>query len=141
METLGSFVTPAVWTTAESSITVVNACLPSLRPLFARVIWRKSYRAGAGSQPNQRTLTATWWNGNNGSSDGAAFKQLRDATSEWGRSKNIAVSVHGGRAVGGEEHDIGDTDSQPGTPLKGIMVKTTVVQEISERLNYHDELL
>lgn len=48
------------------------------------------------------------------------------------------MAVHGGRAAGSEEYEMGDTRHRP--PLKGIMVKTTVVQEIHERLTYHDEL-
>ena len=52
----------------------------------------------------------------------------------------MAVSVHGGHGVGGEEYEIGESSSQPSAAFKGIMVETTVVQEIHERLNYHEEL-
>ncbi len=50
------------------------------------------------------------------------------------------MAVHGGHTVGSEEYEIGDT--RPSPPLGGIMVKTTVtvIQEIHERLTYHDDL-
>lgn len=138
---LGNYVTPAVWSAAEASIALVNACLPSMRPLFAQVIRRRSHKLGMSSQSSQRCLTASWRYGKGKNSYDGSFNRLPEPSHKsWGWSNNVAVAVHGGQAAGGEEYDIGEASSQPNAPMKGIMVKTTVVQEISERLNYHDEL-
>jgi len=75
-------------------------------------------------------LAASWRSGNVKDSHDGSFNRLPET---WNN-----VAVHGGRAAGSEEYEMGDTRHRP--PLKGIMVKTTVVQEIHERLTYHDEL-
>ena len=56
----GAYVIPSVWTAAESSITVVSACLPSLGPLFARVLWRRARQPTAKSQLSHKSPTASW---------------------------------------------------------------------------------
>ena len=130
-----------MWTAAESSVTVVGACLPSIRPLVARVVRAGSRNANIRAPSSHVSLTSSWRNGKGKDSFDGSFNRLPDAsTGSWGWPHSMAVAVHGGRRAGEEEYEIGDSTSQPTLPLKGIMVKTDVVQTIHERLNYHDEL-
>ena len=86
-------------------------------------------------------LTSSWRNGKGKDSYENSFNRLPEAsTSSWGWSNNAAVAVHGERGPGAEDYEIGETSSQANAPLKGIRVETTVVQEIHERLHYHNEL-
>lgn len=107
---------------------MVSACLPSLRPLFARALWGRAQRPTA----SPKNLTASWRRENTKDSNDGSFNRLPET---WNN-----VAVHGGHTVGSEEYEIGDT--RPSPPLGGIMVKTTVtvIQEIHERLTYHDDL-
>ena len=75
------------------------------------------------------------------SSFDGGFKRLPDPSGRpWGHSHNVAVDVRGGRGTGSEDYEIEEQGSQTRMPERGIMVKTTMIQEIYERLNYHDEL-
>ncbi len=138
---IGTITNHALWTAAEPSVTVTSACLPSLRPLFARALWIGSDKAKMSSQSSHMGLASSRPNGKGKHSYDGSFNRLPEASGgSWGWSNNIAVAVHGGHGAGSEEYEIGEADPQPNAPLKSIMVKTTVVQEIHERLNYHDEL-
>lgn len=96
---IGNYVTPSIWTAAESSITVVSACLPSLRPLFARVLWEGFSRPEVKPQPSQRSLAASWRSATLKDSYDGSFNRLPD----W--SNNVAVQ--GGTGTGSEEYEIG----------------------------------
>ncbi|KAL8636285.1 MAG: hypothetical protein Q9228_006308, partial [Teloschistes exilis] len=39
-----NYVPAATWSAAEPSVAVVSACLPSLRPLFVRIVWGGNHR-------------------------------------------------------------------------------------------------
>ncbi|KAL6717422.1 hypothetical protein ACLMJK_005337 [Lecanora helva] len=131
-----TYVTPALWTSAESSVTVVGACLPSIRPLVARGI-RARHAAKIGSQSSHVSLASSWRNGKGKDSFDGGFNKLPDVSGgTWGWSNSMAVDVRGGHDPESEEYEIGATS----LPAKGIMVKTEVIQTIHERLNYHDEL-
>lgn len=137
----GSYVSPALWTATELSITVVIACLPSLRPLFARVIWAKTHRTKVRPQSSHMSLASSWIHGRGKDSHDGGFNKLPEASGgSWGWPNKVAVVVRGGAGAEGGEYEIGEPGYQPTAPLKGIMVKTEVVQTIHERFNYHDEL-
>ena len=137
----GSYVSLALWTAAESSITVVISCLPSLRPLFARVIWARTHNAKIRPESSHINLASSWKNGKGQDSYDGGFNRLPEASSgSWGWPNRMAVTVHGGSRAEDEECEGDGGHSPQHTAHKGIMVKTTVVQEIHERLNYHDGL-
>ena len=51
------------------------------------------------------------------------------------------MAVYGGREAGSDEYEIGSGVTTPQRmPSKGIRVKTTVVQTISDRVDWQDEL-
>ena len=89
------------------------------------------------SQVSSRSLASSWRNTNLKDSRDGSFNRLTETSAgSWGWTNNVAV--YGGEEAGGEEHELENT--RPVLPSVGIMVKTTVIQTIHERLNYHEEL-
>ena len=127
---------PGILTAAESSITVVSACLPSLRPFFARVIRRRDRRSPIDPQKS----TSPWRSQNTKDSCDSGFTRLHEGVEAWGPTHNVAVAIEGGHRDRVEEYEISGENAHPRALSKGILVNTTVVQEIHERLRYHEEL-
>lgn len=140
-----NYVTPAIWTAAEASIGVVSACLPSLRPLFVRLVWGSSYRPTRLAHSSERSYAGSWLGMNKemprDRSD--SFNRLRD-TPESSVSKPWMhnVNVTGGRAgdSSSEEYVMGGTGthSPRDLPRSGIRVRTTVT--VTERVDWQDSL-
>lgn len=144
---IGYYVSPAIWTAAEPSIAIVSACLPSLRPLFVRVVWGGTHRPkpapypSATSRYGSNSLRKTPYHG-----DGS-FNRLQESdrsgshgSPSWTNHHN--VDVYGGRRPGDADSDdfeLGDP-ARFETPMNRIRAKTTVVLTISERVEYQDDL-
>lgn len=140
------YVPIAIWTSAEPSIAVVSACLPSLRPLFVRVVWGGTHRP----KPNPSYPSSASRYGPNSSrkspyGDGS-FNRLQESDrsgnygSQW---TNHNVNVYGGRRPGDAESDefeLGNNQAYLETPMNRIRAKTTVVLTISERVEFQDDL-
>lgn len=131
----GSYVPAAVWTAAEPSTAVISACLPSLRPLFVRVVWGGTHRP---KPTYHSSFTSSWRSKKEQSSN--SFNRLPDSTDKSHGSPHWtnAVAVHGGREVGSDEYELGSQEGE--TPLNRIRAKTTVVLTISERVDWKDDL-
>ncbi len=114
---------------------MVSACIPSLRPLFVRVVWGGTHRP---KPAYHSSFTSSWRSKQDGSSND--FNRLQDlddkhhGTPPW--TNNVAV--HGRREVGSDEYDL--ENSQGETPLNRIRAKTTIVLTISERVDWKDDL-
>lgn len=138
----GYYVPIAIWTAAEPSIAVVSACLPSLRPLFVRVVWGGAHRP-------KKPLTAHYGSTSLRKSpygDGS-FNRLQESDrsgshgSPWTKHN---VAVYGGRRARDAESDEFELEGDDGphceTPMNRIRAKTTVVLTISERVEFQDDL-
>ena len=160
---LGNYVPIAIWSGAEPSIAVVCACLPSLRPLFVRLVWgdtcrpKTPYKPYTPSRPLSRPGLSVWRSGQKekkaygGYGDGS-FNRLNEAAlldgarseSRGGSSwNNNTVDVYGGRKEGdaaSEEYELSGDGSRFVTPKNRIRAKTTVVLTISNRVDYLDDL-
>ncbi|KAL8937085.1 MAG: hypothetical protein Q9216_004600 [Gyalolechia sp. 2 TL-2023] len=148
----GNYVPAACWTAAEPSIAVVSACLPSLRPLFARLIWRRREK----QSPNHRHSLTSWRSAKkqvrSGSTQGS-FNRLNEFSSHedgggkapW-KSNSVAVfgGVKGKRGSGGgrerEDVELDDQGSEADVPLGRIRAKTEVVLTVSDRVDWRDDL-
>ncbi|KAF6220331.1 hypothetical protein HO133_003463 [Letharia lupina] len=134
----GNYVAPATWTAAEPAVAVISACLPSLRPLFVRIIWGQAYRPTPTSQPsNKRSYSASWRSGIPSKGTNGSFDRLQDTIS--GSSKTPwrnNVNVYGGQDTGSDEYELGNP--QEALPARGIRVKTTVT--VTERVVWQDNL-
>ena len=139
------FVPTCIWTAAEPSIAVVSACLPSLRPLFVRVVWNGAQRP----KPQQddyfgspRALTSTWRSGSN--AHDRSFNRLHESGKSIHGSWTNGVAVYGGKGSPGAEEEILELNGHPEeeieTPMNRIRAKTTVVLTISERVDWQDDL-
>ena len=135
----GYYVSPAIWTAAEPSIAVVSACLPSLRPLFVRVVWGGTHRPKpASSRYGSNSLRKTPYG------DGS-FNRLQESDRSGNHGSpwtNHNVNVYGGRRPGdaeSNEYELGN-EAHFETPMNRIRAKTTVVLTISERVEYQDDL-
>lgn len=128
---------PAIWTSAEPSLSIVSACIPSLRPLVTYVI-RGTHRGPTTDsvQTSSTVLNTTTWRTSESTEPHGAFIQLDESTNEiesaWGHS----VFVHGGHS-GGKN---GDSIEEVEIPKEGITVKTEITLMTSDRLNYNDRL-
>ena len=143
---LDDFVPTCIWTAAEPSIAVVSACLPSLRPLFVRVVWGAARKPKASqdqyfSSSNPRS--STWRSGSK--THDRSFNRLPEsahgAPGEW--SNNVAV--YGGKgAQGSEVMELSgaklEEEEEEETPMNRIRAKTTVVLTVSERVDWRDDL-
>ncbi|CAD6594490.1 MAG: hypothetical protein ASARMPRED_000389 [Alectoria sarmentosa] len=141
------YVPIAIWTAAEPSIAVVSACLPSLRPLFVRVIWGGTHRPKptpsypSTSRYGSHSLRKSPYG------DGS-FNRLQEQPdrsgnhgSPWTNHHN--VNVYGGRRPGdadSDEFELGNHEAHLETPMNRIRAKTTVVLTISERVEFQDDL-
>ncbi len=137
------FVPAAIWTAAETSIAVASACLPSLRPLFVRVVW------GGASRPNRDGSFTSFdrlsliWRGGSQTRD-RNFSRIADRALGTSGSWTNNVAVYGGKAVRGTEEDTlelsGPREEDIETPINRIRAQTTVVLTVSERVDWRDDL-
>lgn len=134
----GNFVNAAIWTATEPCMSVVSACLPSLRPLVTLLV-SGSPRGPPVKSTRSSTSSRLMWRGSNANEDGT-FTRLEEPANElnprWGHS----VSVSGGR--NNRNGSAGDNISMEdmNVPPNGINVTTEVVLVTSDRLDYHDRL-
>ena len=146
INTPGYYVPISIWTAAEPSIAVVSACLPSLRPLFVRVVWGGAHRPKPISYPS----SSSRYGGSNshrktshGYGDGS-FNRLQEPDRAGSLWTNHNVNVYGGRSKGDAESDEvelglhGQEHEQ--IPMNRIRAKTTVVLTISERVDWQDDV-
>ena len=135
----GDYGPVSIWTAAEPSIAVISACLPSLRPLFARMIRRRDKKSSfvLHSPSRGRQFSPPWRTtgikeiGREGS-----FDRLRDFEQKAPVQHNVAVS--GGHEVDFVDGELGANRLEP--PIKGIRALTTVVVTIAERVDWQDDL-
>ncbi|KAL8824702.1 MAG: hypothetical protein Q9170_008072 [Blastenia crenularia] len=138
-----NYVPAACWSAAEPSIAVVSACLPSLRPLFVRLIWHRP-------KPSSSNLPS-WRNSNkkhiplsrNGSTQGS-FNRLhefegRDEGRE-GPWRTNSVTVFGGKGKRGSAGDEVVMEEDGEVPSGRIRARTEVVLTVSERVDWRDDL-
>ncbi|KAI4248656.1 MAG: hypothetical protein L6R42_009207, partial [Xanthoria sp. 1 TBL-2021] len=129
-----NYVPAATWSAAEPSVAVVSACLPSLRPLFVRLIWGGTHRPKPVTPPHRSV--ASWRSKSvGGGGTQGSFNRLQELSSDGTRSpwRQNSVAVIGGK--GDEEY--GSTDE---VPWNRIRAKTEVVLTISERVDWKDDL-
>ena len=138
---IGYYVPVAIWTSAEPSIAVVSACLPSLRPLFVRVIWGGTHGPKAATYPSSNSRYAT---NSLHHIDDSSYSRLQEpdlvpGTAPWSKHN---VKVYGGRRQGDAESDEVELGGAAPleTPMNRIRMKTTVVLTISERVDFQDDL-
>ncbi|KAF6225969.1 hypothetical protein HO173_012636 [Letharia columbiana] len=139
------FVPTCIWTAAEPSIAVVSACLPSLRPLFVRVVWGRAQRPIVEQDdyfgPSNH-ITPTWRSGSK--AHDRCFNRLPDSGKVTLGSWTNNVAVYGGKGVQETEEEILELGSpredEMETPMNRIRAKTTVVLTISERVDWQDDL-
>ena len=137
---IGYYVPVAIWTSAEPSIAVVSACLPSLRPLFVRVIGGGSYRRKPATYPSSNSRYAT---NSLRHVDDSSYNRLQEPdltnTAPWSKHN---VKVYGGRRQGDAESDEVELGGAAPleTPMNRIRMKTTVVLTISDRVNFQNDL-
>ena len=132
---LGNYVNAAIWSAAEPSMSVIAACIPSLRPLVA-FLWRGSRKGptifskkSAQATSSSGSSRMVWPTRNHGQDLVGGFTRLeegrqpRDQSQDrWGHD----VNVRGGkknRAANGEE-DVSMEDLNPTDT--GIRVKNEV---------------
>ncbi|KAL8767385.1 MAG: hypothetical protein Q9209_006075 [Squamulea sp. 1 TL-2023] len=129
-----NYVPAATWTAAEPSIAVVSACLPSLRPLFVRLVWGGAHCLKS-TPPPPRSVPSRRSKSVGGGGTQGSFNRLQELSSDGARSpwRQNSVAVFGGK--GDEEY--GDTDE---VPWNRIRAKTEVVLTISERVDWRDDL-
>ncbi|KAI4204796.1 MAG: hypothetical protein LQ350_000862 [Teloschistes chrysophthalmus] len=145
-----NYVPAAVWSSAEPSVAVVSACLPSLRPLFVRIVWGGSHRPGP--KPIQSTThrsrsMPSWRHNDSKNGNEGSFNRLQEMSSGDGGPRSPwrtnSVTVFGGKGKGGGDGDeeIELTGGEEGeVPLGRIRAKTEVVLTISERVDWRDDL-
>lgn len=151
--TKGNYVPAACWTAAEPSIAVVSACLPSLRPLFVRLIWRNTHRPKLSSSKHLTSWRSNKKQSRTGSTQGSfnrlnEFSTSLDDSGGTGLWNSNTVKVFGGtkpkRGSGGkgkrEEVELEDHGSEAEVPLGRIRAKTEVVLTISDRVDWRDDL-
>ena len=154
----------AVWTAAEPSAAVISACLPSLRPLFVRGIFRgctrRSYKPSSSSTSSHNRNLLHSPLGHNEKSR-AHFRRLqdsriRDQSQQLSGANEVEIQARKGREnydwAGQEEYDLGEArgasrknrpestivDSE--VPAGRIRARTEVVISISERVDWKDDL-
>ena len=142
-----NYVDTAIWSAAEPSIAVVCACLPSLRPLMARLILGHGHQR-ATSHPSQRSLSKSWISGSKDwdSQPSGNFNRLRESDSSmnglhqpWLR--NVAVSGGPKGEAMGESYGMEGPrvrQSQYDVPEGGIRIKTTIT--VTETVDWRSDL-
>ena len=137
------FVAPCIWTAAEPSIAVASACLPSLRPLFVRLVWGGAQRPLTEQDDYfSNHLSSTWRSGSK--AHDRSFNRLPDSAKGTPGPWTNTVAVFGGKFAQGTEEEILEMGSpreeEPVTPINRIRAKTTVVLTVSERVDWQDDL-
>ena len=128
---------------------VVSACLPSLRPLFKRLVSNtyrgptfEASRTKSAQDYGSNTSSRYIWSHNKGASvnlNSRNFSQLDDTGNEPNSNWGFNVHVHGGKDKhAGYEDQIDLEDMQ--TPERRIKVKTEVTLISTERMEYRDQL-
>ena len=132
----------AIWTAAEPSIAVVCACLPSLRPLFVRLLPSHAYRPRTiRDSVSRQDLTSSWRSDKIKSFRGSSLEKSRESSGIQGKPwpwRANQVTVFGGRELGVEDCELEDNASV--VPENRIRAKTTVVLTISDRIEWQDDL-
>ncbi|KAL8948387.1 MAG: hypothetical protein Q9222_005428 [Ikaeria aurantiellina] len=149
-----NYVPAATWSAAEPSIAVVSACLPSLRPLFVRIVWGGTHRPKPPPLPSHRPSIHSWRSTKHKSGTGTqgSFNRLQELSSDGGGGgrpqpwRTNSVAVFGGRDKrrGSANDDAFEEGSDGGggeaVPWNRIRAKTEVVVNISERVDWQDDL-
>ena len=144
-----SSVSGIIWTAAEPSIAVVSACIPSLRPLFVRVVWGGTHRP----EPSfPETYPTSSWRSSTKSLPERSFDRLQDNSTpkiysgngnRWNHKTDVYSGKKGKRKGEVNEEEIelgGNEDAGSPTPINRIKAQTTVVMKISERVDWQDDL-
>ncbi|KAL8662916.1 MAG: hypothetical protein Q9202_004338 [Teloschistes flavicans] len=137
----GNYVPAATWSAAEPSVAVVSACLPSLRPLFVRVVWGGSHRPKPPPSTHRSRSVPSWRRNDSKTGNEGSFNRLQEVSGDGGpRSpwRTNSVTVFGGKDKGDEEIELTGIDHE--VPLNRIRAKTEVVLTISERVDWRDDL-
>ncbi|KAL8801103.1 MAG: hypothetical protein Q9182_004696 [Xanthomendoza sp. 2 TL-2023] len=138
-----SYVPAATWSAAEPSIAVVSACLPSLRPLFVRLIWGGTHAPKSKPlSPHTRSLPSWSRNKSVGTSGTqGSFNRLQELESDGSRSawRQTRVAVVGGK-TGKDFEEEEEEEGGEDLPINRIRAKTRVVVSISERVDWQDDL-
>lgn len=144
-----AYVSGSIWTAAEPSIAVVSACIPSLRPLFVRVVWGGTHRP---KPPLPETYPTSSWRSSTKIHPDWSFNRLENNSlpniySGNGSAWNHKTDVYGGKRgkrrgeVDEEEIELGGNEEAGSpTPVNRIRAQTTVVLTISERVEWQDDL-
>ncbi|KAM0796846.1 hypothetical protein BDR22DRAFT_498471 [Usnea florida] len=133
--------TTSIWTTAEPSIAIVCACLPSLRPLFVRIIAKNPYAEQDGSLDPSSRPTFRWRSGRK--TDDRSFNRLPDSGNTKRGSWTNNVAVYGGKSAQGtgeESLELESPQEELETPMNRIRAKTTVVLTVSQRVDWQKDL-
>ncbi|KAL2046064.1 hypothetical protein N7G274_001511 [Stereocaulon virgatum] len=138
------YVNASIWNTTNATMGVVGACIPSLRPLFKRLV-SDTYHGPEfkgdhdyGSNASSRFI----WSpskGANVDSRPRKFSRLHDTGTDPNANWGFDVHVHGGRSRHAGYEDEMDMEAME-TPERRIMVKTEVTLISSARMDYMDQL-
>ena len=117
---------------------VVSACLPSLRPLYTRLIGNAQFDTPLKGDRNEFLRgSQRMWIRSHDDHNTQSFARLEEAGGEhkvWGHE----VRVHGGKRSNGSPDQISLEDTQ--IPSRRIKVKTEVTLISTGRMEYRDEL-
>ena len=141
----GNYVNGGIWTATEPAMGVVSACLPSLRPLFTRLVGSAQHGPTLKGIKNKDTRDSSsgWssrrmWSRNHGDDDNTqSFTRLEEGGGGhriWGHE----VHVHGGKPSDGSPEQMSLEETQ--IPLRRIKVKTEVTLISTGRMEYRDQL-
>jgi len=143
----GNYVNAGIWTATEPTMGVVSACLPSLRPLFKRLVsntfkgptFRSSRNKSAqdyGSGNSPRYM----WSRKKGDDGGLrSFTRLEERPEEISETWGHTIHVYGGKNEPGNQEDQISLEEMQ-IPSRRIKVKTEVTLISTERLEYRDQL-
>lgn len=140
-----NYVDAAIWSAAEPAMSVIAACLPSLRPLVA-LIWKASHRGPSlmnSTKSAQATTSSgssrTIWPGRTNKEDVdkiGGFTRLDDTGGgKWGYNSDIRGGKHRQRAEGMDEVSLEELNPPNGE----IRVREEVVVT-SEKWDYNNRL-
>ncbi|MCJ1465553.1 hypothetical protein MMC07_004171 [Pseudocyphellaria aurata] len=131
-----NFVNAAIWTSTESSLSVVSACIPSLRPLVTLIIRGTHQWPSMDSASTAIGSKTTWRSSKNDDPEGT-FIRLEEPVAESQRAWGRNVYVEGGRAASRANST---SVEEVEVPAQGIQVKTEITLISTDRLDYHDRL-
>ena len=148
-KTLGNYINASIWNTTDTTMGVVSACIPSLRPLFKRLVsdtyhgpdFKGSRTKGDQDYGSNASSRFIWSpsKGANVDSRPRDFSRLRDMGTGPDANWGFDVHVHGGRGRHAGYEDEMDMEAME-TPQRRIMVKTEVTLISSARMDYMDQL-